>query len=417
MEEKYDPNYSPGDELMPGANSGTDSVDPKTGLLGFLTQLLGGLFHGNTSSFGNFVNEVMGINSQRREFAQQEYLQDKQNDYDSFGSQFDRMISEGVNPNLAAKSLLGGAGTTSNAAPSVPSSNGSAAAGLSSLLNMLNPALQVSEMQKNRADAENTETQTEGMRIDNFFKPLEKRQGLALLRAETNAAIKKGNLDEKSAQLMQWQYDFNVKVEPWMVQKLQGEALLISQQIETEIRRTRLTGAQADVAENEINVQNSVINLNNANAGLARANTSLVGEQARLTKFQAQRELINLAYEQFVRAGIPMSVQETEYIVALHRKGMHKEAERYVDEKVSIAGKVREKEIEGQYSGKNFLNQVLLSGAPVLFSHLTPDLNRSGGLYDSISGNRGGSSDKPLGWPSLSKFDKLVLLRALKYLK
>lgn len=374
-----DVNQTVGDDLTP--DSVWSDVDPNTGLLGVVGQFLGSYLFGNSASLGNFVNEILGVSSQRREFQQQEKLIQEQRDYDAFGSQLDRITSTGVNPNLAVKSLLGGNMQNSAGAPSVPSSNGSAASGLQAMLNVLNPLLQLSEVSKNQAETENTNAQTEGLKIDNFYKPLEKHYGLKLLKENIESIKAKTNLDNKSANLLQQQFDFNNLVEPWMVQKLQGEALLISQQIETEIRNTRLTENNANVAANQINVQNSQIfanntqgNLNIAYKKLVDEETNLTKEQTKIAKVQVHRERVAFAYEKYVRHGIPLSVGEVEYLDALRQKGYSARADEYVQNKIKLAGDIRQAELDQNRKWKNLWPQMLIGGTQSAVSNLTPNL-------------------------------------------
>lgn len=60
---------------------------------------------------GNFVNgvynDLTGTTSQQREFAQQEYLIDKQNEYNLPTNQMQRMRDAGINPNIAASGIAG----------------------------------------------------------------------------------------------------------------------------------------------------------------------------------------------------------------------------------------------------------------------------------------------------------------------
>lgn len=75
-------------------------------------------------------NDLTGVTAQSREFAQQEYLQDKQNDYNKPVNQMQRMIDAGINPNTAAAGISQG-GNESAQAPAVASNESGAAQGLS----------------------------------------------------------------------------------------------------------------------------------------------------------------------------------------------------------------------------------------------------------------------------------------------
>ena len=71
-------------------------------------------------------NDLTGVTAQSREFAQQEYLQDKQNEYNKPINEMRRMEEAGINP-LTAASGIAGNGSPS-ASPAQVSSNTQGAA-------------------------------------------------------------------------------------------------------------------------------------------------------------------------------------------------------------------------------------------------------------------------------------------------
>lgn len=108
-----------------------------------------------------FYNDFMGYTSQSREFAQQEYLQDKQNAYNSPAAQMQRMKDAGINTNLAAAGIAGVGSQSANPAsvasptPADPISPLlGAATGLRN--SALTGDLNESVIDKNRSDAERT---------------------------------------------------------------------------------------------------------------------------------------------------------------------------------------------------------------------------------------------------------------------
>lgn len=82
-------------------------------------------------------NDIMGFTSQSREFQQQEYMQDKQNAWDSAGAKMARLKEAGINLNTAAAGVAGSGG--SGFAPPAGSAN---AQGLGAAASALDTAAQ-----------------------------------------------------------------------------------------------------------------------------------------------------------------------------------------------------------------------------------------------------------------------------------
>lgn len=127
MAKQYNNTGSPSDNIGLTTNGHAD----ESGLISGLTGGLGTALFGDEDSFGQFVNELTGYNSQQREFSQQEYLLDKQNKWNSAAEQMKRAKEAGINPLTAAGSIAGSAGAAS--VPQVSSATTSAAGGLSAL--------------------------------------------------------------------------------------------------------------------------------------------------------------------------------------------------------------------------------------------------------------------------------------------
>lgn len=105
-------------------------TDFSGGFLGGLGQMIGTIFAGDNHFFQNAVDELSGYNSQMREFAQQEYLLDKMNEYNDPSAQMARMKRAGINTYSAAQGISNG-GNPSASVPSVNSASSAPAAGVS----------------------------------------------------------------------------------------------------------------------------------------------------------------------------------------------------------------------------------------------------------------------------------------------
>lgn len=82
-----------------------------------------------TGTVAGLWNDITGASSQSREFAQQEYLMDKQNEYNLPVNQMARMKAAGINPNTAAIGIAQG-GNESAQAPAVASNEQGVANGI-----------------------------------------------------------------------------------------------------------------------------------------------------------------------------------------------------------------------------------------------------------------------------------------------
>lgn len=118
-----------------------------------LDQVIGGLW-----------NDITGVTAQSREFAQQEYLQDKMNAYNSPVEQMKRMQKAGINPNIAAAGIAG-SGNESAQAPAVSSNTQGVSQGLAAASGAVSGIMSSvsqrdvaeSEAELNRANARNVD--------------------------------------------------------------------------------------------------------------------------------------------------------------------------------------------------------------------------------------------------------------------
>lgn len=95
------------------------------GAAGFLDDVLNFSIFGDPNFSSDLWGELSGKNSQQREFEQQEYLMDKQNEYNSPVNQMERLKAAGINPNVAAEAI---AGNNTSASPASVASNTQGAA-------------------------------------------------------------------------------------------------------------------------------------------------------------------------------------------------------------------------------------------------------------------------------------------------
>ena len=84
--------------------------------------------------FSNFFAELSGYSSQQREFEQQEYLMDKENEYNTPAAQMARLKAAGINPQLAAAGIAGAPNVSASPAQ-VASNAAGAAQGLNAAMN------------------------------------------------------------------------------------------------------------------------------------------------------------------------------------------------------------------------------------------------------------------------------------------
>lgn len=109
---------------------------------------------GETSLLSTIWNDFTGNTAQQKEFEQQEYLMDKQNEYDKMENQVQRVLDAGLNPNA----MFGPQSNNTSASPSQVASNTQGVAnavksladvGLSAVSGVTAP----SSIEKNLADA------------------------------------------------------------------------------------------------------------------------------------------------------------------------------------------------------------------------------------------------------------------------
>lgn len=106
------------------------------GIAGFIDDFIGGLFFGDPDASSTIAGELTGYNAQQREFEQQEYMQDKQNEWNSAQQQMKRAKEAGINP-LTAASAIAGNGSSGAVSPE-PSAAGAAAGGLGAVSGLAN---------------------------------------------------------------------------------------------------------------------------------------------------------------------------------------------------------------------------------------------------------------------------------------
>ena len=113
-----------------------------------------------------FWNDLMGFTSQNREFAQQEYLMDKQNAYNDPSAQMERLGKAGINLNLASSGVAQG-GNESAQAPAVSSNTSGVAQGLGSAASLIGgiPSAALAMAQKRQADSQANLFDVQGIEI------------------------------------------------------------------------------------------------------------------------------------------------------------------------------------------------------------------------------------------------------------
>lgn len=214
----------------------------------------------NENSFENFLldptgmvkgfwNDITGVTAQSREFAQQEYLQDKMNAYNSPVEQMKRAKEAGINPNLAAAGIAQ-AGSQSAQAPSVSSNSSGAAQGLSAVGSAVSgvAGAALTAAQKRNLDASSQEMSANARRTDALLD-FEKEQ----MRANTAKTWIDAGMD--SAQADYWstkaayadrQERLDIAGKFWQVKRSMKEVDLLKEEIniakkDLEIRKEQLS--------------------------------------------------------------------------------------------------------------------------------------------------------------------------------
>lgn len=128
---KHAPKYESYDYNTMGFANDPLSSNGNTGLLDMIDNGLGGILFGDPDASSSIFGELTGYNAQQREFAQQEYMQDKIWEHDAPAAQMNRMKAAGINLNTAAAGVAGG--NVSAPAPAVGSPSSAPGAGLGAI--------------------------------------------------------------------------------------------------------------------------------------------------------------------------------------------------------------------------------------------------------------------------------------------
>lgn len=196
----------------------------KGGIATWFDDVISTMLFGNQDATSNIWRELSGENAQMREFQQQEYLQEKQWEYDNPVNQMRRLIAAGVNPALAAQGVAGG--NQSAAAPTVASPSSAPAAGLQSATGAVQGAVQTGmdayekvrltevERKKRLADTVNilenaglTKLNAQGMAISLEYLGEKERLNVATLIANLDNIKKSHEVMTKQIE----QYDMQIK--------------------------------------------------------------------------------------------------------------------------------------------------------------------------------------------------------------
>lgn len=196
----------------------------KGGIATWFDDVISTMLFGNQDATSNIWRELSGENAQMREFQQQEYLQEKQWEYDNPVNQMKRFIAAGVNPALAAQGVSGG--NQSAAAPTVASPSSAPAAGLQSSAGAVQGAVQTGmdvyekarltevERKKRLADTVNilenaglTKLNAQGMAISLEYLGPKERLNVATMIANLDNIKKSHDVMTKQIEL----YDMQIK--------------------------------------------------------------------------------------------------------------------------------------------------------------------------------------------------------------
>lgn len=198
-------------------------------------------------------NDITGVTAQSREFAQQEYLQDKMNEYNHPVNEMMRQKDAGINPNLTAQGIAQ-AGSQSAQVPAVSSNVGGAAQGLSAVGSAVGgvaggvAGLALTAAQKRNLDASSEEMTANAMRT-NALLDFEKES----MRANTAKTWIDAGMD--AAQADYWstkaayadkQERLDIYSKYWQIKRSMKEVDLLKEEIniakqDLEIRKEQLS--------------------------------------------------------------------------------------------------------------------------------------------------------------------------------
>lgn len=237
-------------------------INGKTGgfsLGGFLDDALNSFIFGDADFSSDLWDEISGKNSQMREFEQQEYLMDKQNEYNTPANQMARMKAAGINPNTAAAGIAGGGSTS--AQPQAVSNN---TAGASDALSSVAGALgSLGGAANDMANANRT----------NELLELEKRK----MVADTTLSLENAGLSHWSALSMSTRL-------PYMTANDQADFYLKLANISETKQRYKNLVAEHDNIVAGYNEIISRTKLNISEADVNQAQKGLIEENARWQK-------------------------------------------------------------------------------------------------------------------------------------
>lgn len=227
-------------------------------------------------------NDLMGFTSQSREFSQQEYLQDKMNEYNSPENQMARMRAAGINPNIAAAGIAG-SGNESAQAPAVSNNQNGVANGIGQAAGAIaslgagaagfagaglagKQAEEIATMLPIKASALTNESrltleniglvkaQAEAISIANYYKPQELQLGIARAQLELPFMM-------SQMRLFNGQYERDVAAAKLDLQKIEESKATISlmdYQKGLMSAQTALANAQANRTTQVFNMINSM---------------------------------------------------------------------------------------------------------------------------------------------------------------
>lgn len=297
-------------------------------------------------------------------------LQTQAQQFNSAPAQYDRLVSIGINPNMAASSVLGYSGVTSPVGGTgispIPDNGISAMLGSSSaafeMLQdvLMNKELKQSEAAVNRANAR-------GIDLENEWLPITRETQIRKWDSEISRNSYASLLDDS----MKKYYD---ELGEWVTPLSQSEMIesysrtfqalanidLIKEQINTEVSEQAVNYNQVRVGESVINVNDSVITLNEALADEAKARKVLVDRQARHQFYQNLMAYFDVKNRQAI-SGLPMPDELKEYLIVLKTIGTNQQqqnADNIFKQYFQFSRDLYDEQVNNHWRnwGKNFVN-------------------------------------------------------------
>ncbi|MCQ2305123.1 MAG: hypothetical protein MJZ97_09060 [Bacteroidales bacterium] len=200
---------------------------------------------------GTVWNSVAGRLSQKSEFEQQEYLMDKQNEYNDPRNQMERMLAAGINPNVAGAQI---AANQASASPAqVPSNSANAAGALTQAADAVNKlATTPTNVQEQEANANYLISKTV---TENALRP-----------ERINELKSIFNLNDAQAGLFEYQSQYYLSEASARINLSNAQSELFKQQIEVYKQQIENYKKEIELIDKKIDSEGWLARMNQYNS-------------------------------------------------------------------------------------------------------------------------------------------------------